>query len=55
MDGPNEIPIEVWRCFDEEGILWLSKLFNIILKTLKMSDERRVRATIKVSSYLVMP
>ena len=28
--GPDEIPIEVWKCLGEFGIKWLTKLFNKI-------------------------
>lgn len=37
--GPDGIPIEVWKCLGEEGVLWLTKLFNEILRFKKMSDE----------------
>jgi hypothetical protein len=26
--GPDDIPIEVWRCLGDIAILWLTKLFN---------------------------
>lgn len=39
--GPDEIPIEVWKCIEEKGILWLTKLFNEILRSKKMPDEWR--------------
>ena len=29
--GSNGIPIEVWKCLGEKGVLWLTKLFNEIL------------------------
>ena len=28
--GSDGIPIEVWNCLGENGVLWLSKLFNEI-------------------------
>ena len=28
--GPDGIPIEVWRCFGEVGVRWLTNLFNKI-------------------------
>ena len=28
--GPDGIPIEVWNCLGENGVLWLTKLFNEI-------------------------
>ena len=39
--GPDDIPIEVWRCFGDAGIRWLTKLFNNIFKSNKMPDEWR--------------
>ena len=39
--GPNNIPIEVWRGLGEEGIRWLTNLFNIILRTHKTPEEWR--------------
>ena len=34
--GPDNIPIEVWRGVGEEGIHWLTNLFNVILRSSKM-------------------
>ena len=35
---PNGIAIEVWKCLDEVGVFWLTKLLNkIIIK--KISEE----------------
>ena len=28
--GPDGIPIKVWRCLKDLGIVWLSKMFNNI-------------------------
>jgi hypothetical protein len=41
MMGPDEIPIEVWRSLGDVAIVWLTKLFNIIFRSNKMSDEWR--------------
>ncbi|XP_022024107.1 uncharacterized protein LOC110924406 [Helianthus annuus] len=30
--GPNNIPIEVWMCLGEEGVQWLTSLFNLIFR-----------------------
>jgi hypothetical protein len=38
---PYGIPIEVWRCLGDIAIVWLTKLFNIIFRSNKMSDEWR--------------
>jgi hypothetical protein len=39
--GPNEIPIEVWRTLGDIAIVWLTKLFNLIFRSNKMTDEWR--------------
>ena len=31
--GLDNIPIEAWRCLGEEGIQWLTNLFNVIWRT----------------------
>ncbi|XP_057540588.1 uncharacterized protein LOC130818434 [Amaranthus tricolor] len=40
--GPDNISIEVWKGLGEEGIRWLTNLFNIILRTHKMPKEWRI-------------
>ena len=37
----NNIPLEVWRSLGVKGIHWLTNLFNVILRTHKMPQERR--------------
>jgi hypothetical protein len=39
--GPDDIPIEVWRCLKDVAIVWLTKLFNIIFYPIRylMSEE----------------
>lgn len=39
--GPDEIPIEAWKCLGNDGVLWLTKLFNRIITTRKRPDEWR--------------
>ncbi|XP_057543543.1 uncharacterized protein LOC130821782 [Amaranthus tricolor] len=46
--GPDHILIEVWRGLGEEGIHWLTNLFNVILKSRKMSEEWRVSTRISL-------
>ena len=36
--GPDGIPNEIWKCLGEEGVTWLTKLFNKILHSKKMPD-----------------
>jgi hypothetical protein len=39
--GLDGIPIEVWRSIGGIVIVWLTKLFNIIIQSNKMPDEWR--------------
>jgi hypothetical protein len=39
--GPDDIPIEVWRCLGARAIVWLTKLFNLIFRSNKMPEEWR--------------
>jgi Reverse transcriptase (RNA-dependent DNA polymerase) len=39
--GPDDIPIEIWRCLGDIAIVWLTKLFNTIFRSNKMPDEWR--------------
>jgi len=36
--GPDDLPIEVWRCIGEVGVQWLTRLFNRIFETRKMPN-----------------
>jgi hypothetical protein len=39
--GPDDIPIEVWRCLGDIAIVWITKLFNTIFRSNKTPDEWR--------------
>ena len=39
--GLDDIPIKVWMALGDVGIVWLTKLFNEILKKNHMPDARR--------------
>jgi hypothetical protein len=39
--GLDGIPIEAWMTLEDVVIVWLTKLFNIIFRSNKMSDEWR--------------
>jgi Reverse transcriptase (RNA-dependent DNA polymerase). len=39
--GPDGIPIEVWKHLGDEGVAWLTKLFNKIMMSNRMPDEWR--------------
>ncbi|KAL6568984.1 hypothetical protein OROGR_000709 [Orobanche gracilis] len=40
-EGPDGIPIEVWKCLGERGIEWLTMLFNKIWRSNKMPSAWR--------------
>jgi hypothetical protein len=46
--GPDDIPIEVWRCLGDIAILWLTKLFNTIFRSNKMPDEWRRNISVPI-------
>ena len=37
--GPDELPVEVWKCMGEMGIEFLSRLFNRLLMGERMPEE----------------
>ena len=37
--GPDELPVEIWKCMVEMGIKFLTKLFNRILVGERMPEE----------------
>ena len=39
--GPDQIPIEAWKSLGDLGVVWLTDLFNMILRTGKMPKEWR--------------
>lgn len=38
---PDSIPIDVWKCIGEIGLIWLTKLFNKILGSQRMPEDWR--------------
>ncbi|GJS56424.1 retrovirus-related pol polyprotein LINE-1 [Tanacetum coccineum] len=46
--GPDEIPIEAWRCLGGEGVRWLTILFNKTLSRAKMPEEWRLSEVIPI-------
>nr|GEW20712.1 hypothetical protein [Tanacetum cinerariifolium] len=46
--GPNKIPIEAWRSLGDEGIIWLTNLFNKIFTSAKMPEEWRLSEVISI-------
>jgi len=47
--GPDGIPIEAWKCMGDDGLSWLTKLFNKILRTKKIPDEWRKSIMVPIS------
>ncbi len=45
---PDDIPIEIWKCLDKVGIMWLTNLFNIIMKNKKMPNQWRKSTLIRL-------
>ena len=39
--GPDELPVEVWKCMGEIGIEFLTRLFNRLLMGERMTEEWR--------------
>ena len=44
--GLDVILVEIWNCLGEEGLEWLTKLFDIILRMAKMLSEQETRTSI---------
>jgi len=44
--GPDLIPVEIWKCLGEVGVEWLTELFNVIFRTVKMPSEWRTSTVI---------
>ena len=39
--GPDELPVEIWKCVEEMGIKFLTRLFNRLLMSERMPKEWR--------------
>ncbi|XP_071712978.1 uncharacterized protein [Rutidosis leptorrhynchoides] len=46
--GPDQIPIEAWRCLGDDGVKWLTSLFNKKFRSQKMSMEWRLIEVIPI-------
>nr|GEU61015.1 cleavage/polyadenylation specificity factor, 25kDa subunit [Tanacetum cinerariifolium] len=44
----DQIPIEAWRCLEDEGVKWLTCLFNKIFSSVKMPNEWRLSEVIPI-------
>ncbi|MCJ8736420.1 hypothetical protein PDJAM_G00257950 [Pangasius djambal] len=43
--GPDDIPVEVWKCLGEAAVEFLTSLFNRVLESEKMPEEWRKEVT----------
>ena len=48
-EGPDQIPMEVWKYLGGEGLEWLTELFNVIFRTAKMAEEWRSSTAIPLN------
>ncbi|XP_071718240.1 uncharacterized protein [Rutidosis leptorrhynchoides] len=46
--GPDQIPIEAWWCLGEDGLRWLTCLFNKTFRSYKMPTEWRLSEIIPI-------
>ena len=46
--GPDELPVEVWKCMGEMGIKFLIRLFNRLLMGERMPEEWRRSVPISI-------
>ena len=46
--GPDELPVEVWKCMGEMGIKFLTRLFNRLLMGERMPEEWRRNVLIPI-------
>nr|XP_017233076.1 PREDICTED: uncharacterized protein LOC108207127 [Daucus carota subsp. sativus] len=46
--GLDEIPVEVWQCLSEQGVRWLTTLFNVIFRTSRMPSEWRLSVVVSI-------
>ncbi|KAK3560019.1 hypothetical protein QTP86_033818 [Hemibagrus guttatus] len=46
--GPDDIPVEVWKCLGEAAVEFLTSLFNRVLESEKMPEEWRRRVLVPI-------
>lgn len=44
----NEIPAKFWKCLGRAGLEWLTRLFNVVFRTPKISKSGRWSSMIPV-------
>ena len=50
--GPDDIPIEAWKCLGKKGVAWLTRLFSKILSTKNRLDEWRKSIFVATHIYV---
>ncbi|GKB18369.1 hypothetical protein Tco_0852292 [Tanacetum coccineum] len=51
---PDQIPIEAWTCPGDEGLRWLTCLFNKIFSSAKMPDDKDLAKSYQSTRTRVM-
>ena len=46
--GPDELPVEIWKCMEEMGIKFLTRLFNRLLVAKRMPEEWKKSVLISI-------
>ena len=49
--GPDELPIEVWKCMGKMAIKFLTRLFNRLIMGERMPEEWRRSVLIQIYKY----
>ena len=49
--GPDEIPLEVWKCLGAKGLEWLTSFFNVVFRSARMSGDWRLSRLIPVYKH----
>jgi len=55
VERPDQTPMEVWKCLGEEGLQWLTKLFNVILGPLRCSGNEDLVQSSRCTRTRVIP
>ncbi|KAK3524753.1 hypothetical protein QTP86_002469 [Hemibagrus guttatus] len=49
--GPDDIPVEVWKCLGEAAVEFLTSLFNRVLESERMPEEWRKSVLVPIFKY----
>ena len=47
--GPDDIPVEAWKCLEEIGVKFLTNLINTILETERMPEDWRESTLVPIN------